>query len=108
MVSGSPGSQKDKGGSVAEFPGIGAGKLIASSKTRHQLSTQCCHKPQTATQLGDCSLNRSPSRGRTVVRSHSPPWEEQHRCPPKESIKFRAWKWGHTLEIKMPSHKLGE
>ena len=73
VVSGSSGSQKDQGcPSAAELPGIRLGKPAANSEARSGLSAQGCHKPWIMAWLGDCSLNRGLTSGRTSEISLPP------------------------------------
>lgn len=68
-----PGSQNGRGClSVAEFPSIGAGKAAENSKSRHQLSARCCHKPQTTAWSANRSLSRVPGSNRTAARPPPP------------------------------------
>lgn len=84
------------------------GKEASYKQLRSGHSAWCCHKLQTMTVLGHRSPSRGPARRRTKARPHSLPWEEQHVCPPQESVKCRDSNQGHMTEITMFSYELGE
>ena len=74
---------------------------------RSRLSIRGCHKLQTVAWLGDCSLSRSPTSGRT---SKNPPshWKEWRRSTPQETAGFGDSKRGHVTEIETLGPRLGE
>ena len=79
VVSGYPESQEDQGCvSVAEFQGIGWGRLLQSVSqlggVGSQLGVVINHEPWH--NLYNWSLSKGPESSRNVVRSSSFPWEE--------------------------------
>ena len=74
---------------MAEFPGIGVGKLAKNGYSRYWTYALCCHKLQTTAWLCACFPGKGLAKGRSMVRPPSSLlWVEQCGYMPQESIKL--------------------